>query len=340
MKIGVVGLGLIGGSIARGLVSANQGVNDVIVFDADAAVRAESSAEGFVVAASVDQIWDSADLIFLATPIGVTLNLLGDSEAGGPVLTDVCSVKRSIMHAARESNLSRFIGGHPMAGSHRAGWSAGSESLLRGAVWALVLDEQTDQEAWAEVAQLVLALGARVAPVTAAAHDQAVGAVSHAAHVVAAAYANSLNASTPMPLALTLAAGSFRDITRIMLSPEERTSEILIDNGDDAAKASEAVVVEIERLTKMLAARDGVGVRKELSQAGEMRRRYDRLMASQAQTGLLVDAPSVRELVEAVRPFVDTGALVADITQVVSTTDADGEGELWRAVVLKPDFGP
>jgi prephenate dehydrogenase len=339
MKIGVVGLGLIGGSIARGLVSANQGGYEVIVFDTDAAVREHALAEGFAVASSVEKIQESADLVFLATPIGATLNLLGGFGAGAPVLTDVCSVKRSIMQAARESNLSRFIGGHPMAGSHRAGWSAGSESLLRGAVWALVLDEHTDTNAWAQVAQLVLALGARVAPVTAAAHDQAVGGVSHAAHVVAAAYVNSLNASTPMPLALTLAAGSFKDVTRIMLSPEERTSEILIDNGDDAAQASEAVGVELERLTKMLAARDELGVREELAHAGEIRRRYDRLMASQAQKGHLVDAPSVSELVEALRPFVDTGSLVADITLVANSTDTDGEAELWRAVVLEPNFG-
>jgi prephenate dehydrogenase len=235
MKIGVVGLGLIGGSIARGLVSSNQGAYEVVVFDADAAVQAEASAEGFVVAASLEQIWESTDLVFLATPIGVTLGLLGDLGADGPVITDVCSVKRSVMQAARDSNLARFIGGHPMAGSHRAGWSAGDEGLLRGAVWALVLEEATELAAWAEVAQAVLALGARIAPVTAAAHDRAVGGVSHAAHVVAAAYANSLTRVTSMPLALTLAAGSFRDLTRVTLSPESRTAEMLVENALAAA---------------------------------------------------------------------------------------------------------
>lgn len=332
MKIGVVGLGLIGGSIARGLVSANQGAYEVVVFDADAAVQAQASAEGFVVVASLEQIRESTDLVFLATPIGATLNLLGDVGADGPVITDVCSVKRSIMQAARDSNLSRFIGGHPMAGSHRAGWSAGDEGLLRGAVWALVLEQATELAAWAEVAQVVLALGARIAPVTPAAHDRAVGGVSHAAHVVAAAYANSLTRATSMPLALTLAAGSFRDLTRVTLSPESRTAEMLVENGDDVAEVSQVVAEEVGRLSNLLARRDLAGVTSELSAAGELRRKYDRLMSSQAQTGRLVDAPSVVSLIEALCQFVDTGALIADITRVSGASDS------WRAVVLEPDF--
>jgi len=332
LRVGVVGLGLIGGSILRGLVKANQASFEVTAYDTDTEVQAAAEAEGFVLATSFEQIWESTDLLFLATPIGVTLDLLADLGAEGPLITDVCSVKRSVMQAARDSNLSRFIGGHPMTGSHRAGWPAGDEGLLRGAVWALVLEEATELAAWAEVAQVILALGARIAPVTAAAHDLAVGGVSHAAHVVAAAYANSLTRATSMPLALTLAAGSFRDLTRVTLSPESRTAEMLIENGDDVAEVGQVVAEEVGRFSKLLAKRDLAGVTSELATAGELRRKYDRLMSSQAQTGRLIDAPNVVALVEALRQFVDTGALIADITHV------SGDSDLWRAVVLEPEF--
>jgi prephenate dehydrogenase len=269
----------------------------------------------------------------LATPIADTTKLIGDiagAGAGGPVLTDVSSVKRPVMHAANQAGLKQFVGGHPMAGSHRAGWAAADEGLLRGAVWALVLDEHTSSSSWADVAEVVLSLGARVAPVSAVGHDRAVAAVSHAAHVAAAAYANSIPAVAPMPLSLVLAAGSFRDVTRVMLSPEERTAAMLIENGDDAAAVASVMSDEVLRLSKALSARDESVVASELARAGELRRRYDRLTATESVTGRLVDAPTRAELVDQLRELVDSGSLVADITDVMNN------GAIWRAAVLSP----
>jgi prephenate dehydrogenase len=234
------------------------------------------------------------------------------------------------MHAANQAGLKQFVGGHPMAGSHRAGWAAADEGLLRGAVWALVLDEHTSSSSWADVAEVVLKLGARVAPVSAAGHDRAVAAVSHAAHVAAAAYANSIPAVAPMPLSLVLAAGSFRDVTRVMLSPEERTAAMLIENGDDAAAVASVMSDEVSRLSKALSARDESVVASELARAGELRRRYDRLTATESMTGRLVDAPTRAELVDQLRELVDSGSLVADITDVMN------DGAIWRAAVLNP----
>lgn len=333
--IGVIGLGLIGGSILRG-VAARAGeisAGEVIGFDADPEVRAAARSEGFNVADSWREVVNASELVFLATPIADTVDLIGEIAslgAGAPVLADVSSVKRPVMQAAREAGLKQFVGGHPMAGSHRAGWAAADEGLLRGAVWALVLDEQTDSGAWANVAETVLGLGARVAPVSAVAHDRAVAAVSHAAHVASAAYANSIEAVAPMPLSLVLAAGSFRDVTRVMLSPEERTAAMLIENGDDTAAVASVMSEEVLALAKALSARDEGVVAKQLASAGDLRRRYDRLIATEAMTGRLIDAPTRAELVDELRGLVDTGALVADITDVMN------DGAIWRAAVLSP----
>lgn len=347
--IGVIGLGLIGGSILRGVAAragagsaggagnghggGHGGGGEVIGFDADPEVRAAARSEGFNVADSWREVVDASELVFFATPIADTVDLIGEIAnlgASAPVLTDVSSVKRPVMHAANEAGLKRFVGGHPMAGSHRAGWAAADEGLLRGAVWALVLDEQTDSGAWANVAETVLGLGARVAPVSAVAHDRAVAAVSHAAHVASAAYANSIEAVAPMPLSLVLAAGSFRDVTRVMLSPEERTAAMLMENGDDTAAVASVMSEEVLALAEALSARDEGVVAKQLASAGDLRRRYDRLIATEAMTGRLIDAPNRAELVDELRGLVDTGALVADITDVVN------DGAIWRAAVLSP----
>jgi hypothetical protein len=148
--------------------------------------------------------------------------------------------------------------------------------------------------------------------------------------VAAAAYANSIPAVAPMPLSLVLAAGSFRDVTRVMLSPEERTAAMLIENGDDAAAVASVMSDEVSRLSRALSARDESVVASELARARELRRRYDRLTATESMTGRLVNAPTRAELVDQLRELVDSGSLVADITDVMN------DGAIWRAAVLSP----
>jgi hypothetical protein len=115
-----------------------------------------------------------------------------------------------------------------------------------------------------------------------------------------------------------------------MLSPEERTAAMLIENGDDAAAVASVMSDEVSRLSRALSARDESVVASELARARELRRRYDRLTATESMTGRLVDAPTRAELVDQLRELVDSGSLVADITDVMN------DGAIWRAAVLSP----
>src|SRR5215212_9763100 len=109
---------------------------------------------------------------------------------------------------------SRFVGGHPMCGTERSGHAAVDPGLFSGARWALCLEPDTELPRWLRVAEVALAVGAEVVPLTAAEHDDAVAAISHVPHLLAAALAAAAADAGPLPLAL--AAGSFRDGTRVI----------------------------------------------------------------------------------------------------------------------------
>ncbi|MGH3951630.1 MAG: prephenate dehydrogenase/arogenate dehydrogenase family protein, partial [Pseudonocardiaceae bacterium] len=138
------------------------------------------------------------------------------------LLTDVTSVKQPVADRVEQlAPESRFVGGHPMAGTTHSGWQAGRSDLFRGAAWVVCVEHDTDLSAWAEVARLALEVGAHVVPATAALHDAAVARISHLPHLLAAVLA-SVGAEGG-PLTLSLAAGSFADSTRVAATRPELT---------------------------------------------------------------------------------------------------------------------
>ena len=219
----VIGLGLIGGSLLRAAVRAGR----TAWGSTESAEDAEAArAEGFDVASTVDDALTraaSADaLVVLAVPLPAVDGVLRRVRRYAPRcrLTDVASVKAPVAEAvARLAPRARYVGGHPMAGSSESGWAAGSASLFEGAAWVVAADEGLDVRVWADVAGLALATGAAVVPAAIDEHDAAVARISHLPHVLAAVLANV--GATGGPLALSLAAGSFRDGTRVARSRPE-----------------------------------------------------------------------------------------------------------------------
>jgi prephenate dehydrogenase len=189
--------------------------------DADAA-----SADGYPVESDVDKALSLAAqrdaLVVIAVPLPAFGSVLDRVAALAPdcVVTDVISVKGPVLDVLRRraAHLS-FAGGHPMAGRSESGWSAGSAELFRDAAWVLTADDGTDLTAWRVAAQLAFDCGAHVVPTTAAEHDDAVARISHLPHVLAAVLAAVGADAGPLPLAL--AAGSFRDGTRVAGSQPE-----------------------------------------------------------------------------------------------------------------------
>jgi prephenate dehydrogenase len=213
----VLGMGLIGGSVLRASVAVGRPAWGATESDED---RRSAAEQGFDVEPTVlDAVRRAAAadaLVVVATPLPAVEAVLRVIAAQAPHcrLTDVVSVKRPVSALVRRIvPRARYVGGHPMAGTSASGWAAGSASLFHGAAWVVATDDAQDVDLWSDVARLALDCGAHVVPTTTDEHDEAVGRVSHLPHVLAAVLA-AVGADGG-PLALALAAGSFRDGTRV-----------------------------------------------------------------------------------------------------------------------------
>ncbi len=246
-RAGVVGCGLIGGSIAHGLRAAGWHVTGD---DADPARAERASALGALDAIGFDPL---AEITFLSTPVhalpGVAVAVLEATAVYGGVVTDVGSVKRSVVEAVDDP---RFVGGHPMAGSEQEGVEGAHAAMFEGATWVLTPAAGTDPAAFALVRSVVASLGADVVAVAPDRHDELVALVSHVPHLTAAALMGlAAEAATEHATLLRLAAGGFRDMTRIAAGHPGIWLDICAEN-------REAIVATLDRLVSALSSLRGV----------------------------------------------------------------------------------
>ena len=213
----VLGLGLIGGSLLRAASAAGRtawGWNRSP--ESAAQARADGFDAGTDLIAALDRARESDAIVVVAVPEPALDSVLTQIAEHAPdcTLTDVVSVKGSVLAAVRRHGLAgRFVGGHPMAGTAQSGWPAGDADLFRGAVWVVAAEDDTDPDAWTRVARLALDCGSVVVPAGADEHDSAVARISHLPHLLAEALA--VTAAAGGDLSLALAAGSYRDGTRV-----------------------------------------------------------------------------------------------------------------------------
>jgi len=237
MRIAVAGLGLVGGSLARGLTRAGHRVMGVDAL----AVRARALRAGAVAvtAPRIEAAAKDCDVLVLAAPPEANLRLLrrvARVARPGLVVTDVGSVKAPICREAARLGLGSFVGGHPMAGSEGAGFSASSADLFRGRAWILTPVERSGR-ALRVVSRLVRALGARPVILPPGEHDRLVAFVSHAPQLVAWALAEASGRDAVAARHLGLAGPGFRDMTRLAGSPRGLWREILGQNRTEVARA-------------------------------------------------------------------------------------------------------
>lgn len=247
VDIAVIGLGLIGGSLLRALAGSG---HTMWAFDADPATRATARTAAaqappnarWRVTGGIRDAVARADLTVVAVPFPAVDEVLYEVAAAGytGLVTDVTSIKKPVLelveHRLRHghSRLSGFVGGHPMAGRETSGFDAADPDLFTSCAWVLCLEPDTAPTDWLLVADLVTRLGARVVPTTAEEHDRAVAAVSHVPHLLAAALAAVV---ADDPLAQTLAAGSFRDGTRVAATPPALTAAMCGGNAPAVLEA-------------------------------------------------------------------------------------------------------
>ncbi|MBW4696512.1 MAG: prephenate/arogenate dehydrogenase [Aphanocapsa lilacina HA4352-LM1] len=213
MQIGIVGLGLIGGSLAHDLGRHHE----ITGVSCSSATVAEALSQGLIRRGGESLgLLGSCELVFVCTPIGLTLETIRALAAVLPpetILTDVASVKAAIVPAA-EALWPNFVGGHPMAGGEAQGLSAARAGLFRGRPYVLTPTPRTPAAACTALEDLVGELGARLVRTDPETHDRAVARISHLPVFVGAALLLNLAASGD-PTASTLASSGFFDTTRV-----------------------------------------------------------------------------------------------------------------------------
>lgn len=235
--VGVVGLGQLGGSLAAALVAAGR---EVTGWDVDPGARAAAAARGVRIGQEMGGV------VVLAVPLPAMPTALAPLAVHpDATVTDLGSVKRPVLGTVGAAFGRRFVGGHPMCGTERSGHEATDPALFRGARWAVCLEPDTELPRWLRVAEVALDAGAEVVPVTAAEHDDAVAAISHVPHLLAAALAAA--AGQAGPLALSLAAGSFRDGTRVAGSDPALVTAMVEGNAGPVADALARVREQLDR---------------------------------------------------------------------------------------------
>ena len=266
----VLGLGLIGGSILRAAAAAGR---EAFGYNRSVAGARAATADGFDAStdltATLARAADSGALIVLAVPMPALPSLLshiGELAPGCP-LTDVTSVKTAVLDAVTAAGLrARFVGGHPMTGTADSGWSAGDAGLFTGTPWVVSVDDHVDPGVWSTVTALALDCGAMVVPARSDEHDAAAAAISHLPHLLAEALAV---AAADVPLAFALAAGSFRDGTRVAATAPDLVRAMCEANARELLSATDRVLELLRRTRESLAQRHSVA---ELVEAGHAAR--------------------------------------------------------------------
>jgi prephenate dehydrogenase len=246
--VAIVGLGLVGGSLARALSAKGY---RVVGHDRPAVLRAALAARAIASAArTIQDAAGAADVIVLAASPRTNRRLLPvAARAAGPgtVLTDVGSVKQGICGDARRRRLQRFVGGHPMAGRERSGFAASSADLFHGRRWILTPGPDTDARALRAVRAIVRTVGGRPLVLDAREHDRVVAFLSHVPQLVAWALRSAAESDAVASRRLAAAGPAFREMTRLADSPRALWREILRENRAEVRAARAALLRALRR---------------------------------------------------------------------------------------------
>ncbi len=275
-KLGIIGLGAIGGSIA--LQAKRAGIATVIGWSPDPAERATAAQHGALDDAPqrAADVARAADLLVLAAPPAANLQLLDDvyrQLSAQAIVSDVGSVKRQIVARAEALGLAeRFAGAHPLAGTHEHGFGAARAGLFLGAVVYVTPARGGDGAArevahfWSDV------MAAHAVMIDAAAHDRQIATTSHVPQVVGSLLAAFLARAAPP--GATIGPGA-RDTTRLAASEPALWTEILLLNRDELLPALRSLEAPLGEVERALETGDAAALTAWLARAAEWRRRVD-----------------------------------------------------------------
>jgi prephenate dehydrogenase len=296
-----VGVGLIGGSV--GLAARASGW-EVIGVDSPEILEKAVSLAAVDRPSTLKEV-RGADLVVLAAPISKIRDLAAQLPPTDALITDVASTKTAIVREAERHNL-RFVGGHPMTGSQLSGVANARADLFKGARYFLTPTEETNPDAYREVAGFVRSLGAVPTAVDPEKHDLLMAALSHLPHLMAAALLRV--ASDISPEALSFAGPSFRDLTRVGASNPSLWSDILAENAPALGEALGVFAGAMAQLGSEISNRESIERRFR-----EAREAYDAL------GGILVE--STGKNVEIAVPVENRPGVFAEVTTLMGSNN-------------------
>lgn len=277
MKIGFVGLGLIGGSIAKAIRETYKDCT-IVAYDIYGKLLDLALNEKIINTAcyEIDDSFSDCDYIFLCAPVTSNeenlkkiISYCGDKT----VLTDVGSTKGNIHKALDKIGFNGvFIGGHPMAGSEKYGYDYSDSSIIKGAYYVLTPGKNASDKQIASYAKLVESIGCRPTVMDMDLHDTATGVISHIPHVISASLVHFLiNHDNDKETMKTLAAGGFRDVTRTASSSVKMWEDICLANNDIICNLLDDYIDELKDIRKTMASKDKAEIARFFSEAKEYR---------------------------------------------------------------------
>ncbi|HSJ38524.1 MAG TPA: prephenate dehydrogenase [Planococcus sp. (in: firmicutes)] len=270
----VIGLGLIGGSLAKSLMRHEDAI--IYGYDADALTVRKAYKMGIIhqPVLSLEEAAAEADFIFFATPVGAAKKLLQQSRfwklREDVILSDTGSTKMEIMEAAKDL-AHVFIGGHPMAGSHKSGVEAAKEVLFENAFYILTPGTRAEESHISKLKDLLAVTKANVHVLSAEEHDHMTSIVSHFPHLIAASLVHQLDREQDFPFTRQLAAGGFRDITRIASSDPVMWRDITTQNNSMITEQLGHWIGEMDKLKNLLEANEEEPIRQYFERAKTVR---------------------------------------------------------------------
>lgn len=275
MTVGIVGLGLIGGSLAKAYHAHG---HRVLAMDSNASVAEFAHISGVIDGCLTDENMAECDLVLIAIYPEAAVKFL---EAHAPVFSktglvmDCCGTKRLVCEAgfrlAKEHNFT-FVGAHPMAGTHKSGFAAAREDLFKGACMVIVPDHYDDINFFERIkAAIAPAEFGSMSVTTAEKHDMIIAFTSQLAHVVSNAYIKSPTSREHRGFS----AGSYKDLTRVAWLNPDMWTDLFLANSDYLIPEIDCIITELAKYRDALEARDGASLRALLDEGRRIKEEVD-----------------------------------------------------------------
>lgn len=278
MVVGIVGLGLMGGSFALAL-RENSGKDLMILGSDHNAQHVKEALDLGIIDASVtfEELKKSADVIILAIPVAGIKVLMGqmDGVKTDCTVIDLGSTKASIIDATPSAMRHHLVAAHPMAGTEYSGPKAAFSTLYRGKVVVLCDLEASGEHQRKLAVSLFEKLGMKIVYMDAKSHDRHAAFISHMPHVISYAIANSVLAQEDKKSILALAAGGFRDMSRLAKSPSSMWRDIFMENDQTLLSSMETFEEELQKARNLISRGEWDELQEWMRQANTLHELFD-----------------------------------------------------------------